>query len=64
MSAPNVLRVGAVENIFVECQDCSEGDRVEIVVMNHPTKTKRLASTSVALTKAKKLQELVEITVM
>ncbi|KAG7240759.1 hypothetical protein INR49_026531, partial [Caranx melampygus] len=26
MSAPNLLRVGTVENIFVECQDCKGGD--------------------------------------
>uniref|UniRef100_A0A671XMM3 Complement component c3a, duplicate 5 n=1 Tax=Sparus aurata TaxID=8175 RepID=A0A671XMM3_SPAAU len=63
MSAPNVLRVGAVENIFVECQDCSEGDRVEVIVMNHPTKTKRLASTSVTLTNTKKFQDLLQITI-
>ncbi|KAM9362521.1 complement C3-like [Symphorus nematophorus] len=26
MSAPNLLRVGTAENIFVECQDCTGGD--------------------------------------
>ncbi|KAM9363630.1 complement C3-like [Symphorus nematophorus] len=62
MSAPNLLRVGTAENIFVECQDCTGGDiGVEIIVMNHPTKTKRLASTSVTLTSAKKFQNFGQI---
>lgn len=64
MSAPNLLRVGTGENIFVECQDCTGGDiRVDINVMNHPTQTKRLATTSVTLTAANKFQELGQITV-
>nr|AEJ37035.1 complement component c3-2 [Dicentrarchus labrax] len=58
MSAPNLLRVGTPENIFVECQDCTGGDiRVDIKVMNHPTKTKELATTSVTLTIANNFQE-------
>ncbi|XP_038553996.1 complement C3-like isoform X2 [Micropterus salmoides] len=62
MSAPNLLRVGIAENIFVECQDCTGADiRVEIIVMNHPTKTKRLASTSVTLTSAKDFQDFGQI---
>ncbi|XP_045902912.1 complement C3-like [Micropterus dolomieu] len=62
MSAPNLLRVGTAENIFVECQDCTGADiRVEILVMNHPTKTKKLASTSVTLTSANNFQELGQI---
>uniref|UniRef100_A0A3B4F5Y5 Macroglobulin domain-containing protein n=1 Tax=Pundamilia nyererei TaxID=303518 RepID=A0A3B4F5Y5_9CICH len=62
MSAPNLLRVGTAENIFVECQDCTGGDvRVEINVMNHPTKTKRLATTSVTLNNANNFQQLGKI---
>ncbi|XP_068606604.1 complement C3 [Brachionichthys hirsutus] len=64
MSAPNLLRVGTEENIFVECQDCPDNHpdiRVEINVMNHPTKTTRLKSTSVTLTSAKHFQELGKI---
>ncbi|KAK1885746.1 Complement C3 [Dissostichus eleginoides] len=62
MSAPNLLRVGTAENVFVECQDCKGADkRVEIHVMNHPTKNKRLATASVTLTGANKFQELVQI---
>ncbi|XP_041641235.1 complement C3-like [Cheilinus undulatus] len=62
MSAPNLLRVGTAENIFVECQDCTGADiRVEIRVMNHPTKSKMLGSTSVTLTNANHFQAFGEI---
>ncbi|XP_053273309.1 complement C3 [Pleuronectes platessa] len=62
MSAPNLLRVGTAENVFVECQDCTGGNiKVEINVMNHPTKNKRLATTSVTLTSAGHFQALGEI---
>ncbi|KAK1885951.1 Complement C3 [Dissostichus eleginoides] len=62
MSAPNLLRVGTAENVFVECQDCTGADkRVEIHVMNHPTKNKRLATASVTLTSTDNFQELVQI---
>uniref|UniRef100_A0A8C9X0E0 Complement C3-like n=1 Tax=Sander lucioperca TaxID=283035 RepID=A0A8C9X0E0_SANLU len=64
MSAPNLLRVGTAENIFVECQDCTGGNiQVEINVMNHPTKTTKLTSTSVTLTSARNFQELGQITI-
>ncbi|KAF1388635.1 hypothetical protein PFLUV_G00092340 [Perca fluviatilis] len=64
MSAPNLLRVGTAENIFVECQDCT-GDniQVDIRVMNHPTKSTTLISTSVILTSARNFQELGQITI-
>uniref|UniRef100_A0A671YE26 NTR domain-containing protein n=1 Tax=Sparus aurata TaxID=8175 RepID=A0A671YE26_SPAAU len=65
MSAPNWLRVGTTENIFVEYQDYPGEDiRVEIVVMNFPTKTQRLASTTVTLTRRNQFQELAQIKVM
>ncbi len=64
MSAPNLLRVGTPENIFEECQDCTGGDiTVEIIVLNHPTKNMRLASTTVTLTWTKDFQELGQIMV-
>ncbi|XP_076583460.1 complement C3-like [Chaetodon auriga] len=64
MSAPNLLRVGTAENIFVECQDYTGADiRVEISVMSHPTKVKRLAVTSVTLTRANDFQGLGQITI-
>ncbi|XP_040891542.1 complement C3-like [Toxotes jaculatrix] len=64
MSAPNLLRVGTAENIFVECQDCTPGDtRVVVSVLNHPTKTKRLASTTVTLNSQNNFQELAQLTI-
>uniref|UniRef100_A0A8D0AIM2 Complement C3-like n=1 Tax=Sander lucioperca TaxID=283035 RepID=A0A8D0AIM2_SANLU len=64
MSAPNLLRVGTAENIFVECQDCTgENILVDINVMNHPTKSTTLASTSVTLTSERNFQELGQITI-
>ncbi|TDH08995.1 hypothetical protein EPR50_G00103770 [Perca flavescens] len=64
MSAPNLLRVGTAENIFVECQDCTGGNiPVQIHVMNHPAKTRRLTSTSVTLTSERNFQELGQITI-
>ncbi|KAM4595788.1 complement C3-like [Fundulus diaphanus] len=58
MSAPNLLRVGRAENIFVECQDCPDDNNitVSINVMNYPTKSKRLAHTSVNLSTANRFQ--------
>lgn len=62
MSAPNLLRVGAKENIFVECQDCTGGDiLVKINVMNHPTKANTLATTSVTLNSGNDFQAFGEI---
>ncbi|XP_077381637.1 complement C3-like [Festucalex cinctus] len=65
MSSPNLLRVGTAENIFVECQDCSGGDiKVDINVMNHPTKTKKLGlGASVTLTSANNFQGFGQITI-
>ncbi|KAM7009820.1 complement C3-like [Tautogolabrus adspersus] len=64
MSAPNLLRVGTAENIFVECQDCTGADiNVEISVMNHPTKRKRLAHRPVVLNSGNNFQALGQITV-
>uniref|UniRef100_A0A672GYZ7 NTR domain-containing protein n=1 Tax=Salarias fasciatus TaxID=181472 RepID=A0A672GYZ7_SALFA len=57
LSAPNLLRVETTENIFVECQDCTGGDiTVQINVLNHPTKNRRLDSTSVTLTRQNNYQ--------
>ncbi|XP_035856297.1 complement C3-like isoform X2 [Sander lucioperca] len=65
MSAPNLLRVGTPVNIFVECQDCTDDNNitVEIIVVNYPTKTQRLTSTSVTLTSAKKFQDFGQINI-
>ncbi|KAM3623772.1 uncharacterized protein V6R79_015383 [Siganus canaliculatus] len=62
MSAPNLLRVGTAENIFVECQDCTGGDiPVQIYVRTHPAKAKLLASKSVTLNSGNNYQALVQI---
>ncbi|XP_058495815.1 complement C3-like [Solea solea] len=62
MSAPNVLRVGTTENIFVECQDCTGGDiQVYVNVRNHPTKARELVNTSVTLNSANHFQAFGQI---
>lgn len=63
LSAPNLLRVGTTENIFVECQDCTASVKVDINVMNHPTKSQRLATTSVTLNSGNHFQGLGSIRV-
>ncbi|KAI4800332.1 hypothetical protein KUCAC02_013324 [Chaenocephalus aceratus] len=62
MSAPNLLRVGTAENVFVECQHCTGADkRVTIRVKNHPTNNIELATASVTLTSKDNFQALVQI---
>ncbi|XP_068178625.1 complement C3-like [Antennarius striatus] len=64
MSAPNLLRIGTAENVFVECQDCPDAHHdinVDIHVRNHPTKTTRLETASVTLTSANKFQAFAKI---
>uniref|UniRef100_A0A3B4BHG8 Anaphylatoxin-like domain-containing protein n=1 Tax=Periophthalmus magnuspinnatus TaxID=409849 RepID=A0A3B4BHG8_9GOBI len=65
MSAPNLLRVGTVENIFVECQDCAgkPAMNVEITAWNYPTKNLKLNGTSVTLDAANKYQALGEFVI-
>ncbi|CAN9509992.1 unnamed protein product [Ophioblennius macclurei] len=65
VSAPNLLRIGTAENIFVECQDCGDVPdlEVEIQVLNFPTKSKKLTSASANLTAANKYQSFVQITI-
>ncbi|KAI4889078.1 hypothetical protein NFI96_023393, partial [Prochilodus magdalenae] len=62
MSAPNVLRVGTPENVFVEAQDYSGGDlQVRIIVKNFPLKTQELESKSVVLTAGNNYQAVAAI---
>ncbi|KAM9454470.1 complement C3-like [Clarias gariepinus] len=62
--APNLLRVGTPERVFVEAQDYSGNDlNVKITVKNHPQKTTELASESVVLTAANNYQAVVDITI-
>ncbi|XP_055008578.1 complement C3-like [Boleophthalmus pectinirostris] len=65
MSAPNLLRVGTVENIFVECQDCAGHApmTVTISVWNFPTKNTQFKSTTVQLDAANKYQALAELVI-
>nr|XP_040041542.1 complement C3-like [Gasterosteus aculeatus aculeatus] len=64
MSAPNLLRVGTAEQIFVECQDCTGGDiNVIISVWSHPTKDEELANTAVTLNAGNHFQQLGRITI-
>ncbi|XP_072240559.1 complement C3-like [Leuresthes tenuis] len=60
MSAPSLLRVGSMENIFVEIQDCPRQDSfdVQIYVKNHPIQNKVLKSTTVTLSKEGNYQGL------
>ncbi|XP_059903813.1 complement C3-like isoform X1 [Gadus macrocephalus] len=62
LSAPNLLRIGATENIFVECHDCSGADiDVQIVVKLFPTGALELDSTTVTLTEDNNFQAFGEI---
>uniref|UniRef100_A0A4W5QED5 Uncharacterized protein n=1 Tax=Hucho hucho TaxID=62062 RepID=A0A4W5QED5_9TELE len=57
MSAPNPLRVGSLERVFVEAQDYSGVDfNVQINVKSFPAHYKLLASTSVSLNSVNKYQ--------
>uniref|UniRef100_A0A8C1RL32 Uncharacterized protein n=1 Tax=Cyprinus carpio TaxID=7962 RepID=A0A8C1RL32_CYPCA len=62
LSAPNLLRVGSSENVFVEAQDYSGAAfDVKIIVKNHPKKDKEILSQSVRLTAANNFQILTDI---
>ncbi|XP_030635397.1 complement C3 isoform X2 [Chanos chanos] len=63
MSAPNLLRVGTPENVFVEAQDYTGGGNinVKIVVKDHPRKSEYIVSKNVVLTAANNYQLLTSI---
>ncbi|KAM9490571.1 complement C3-like isoform 1-T1 [Salvelinus alpinus] len=62
MSAPNPIRVGSMERIFVEAQGYSGDDfNVKIKVMNFPGHDKSLYTTSVSLNSVNKYQALKDI---
>ncbi|XP_073698015.1 uncharacterized protein [Garra rufa] len=62
LSAPNLLRVGSSENVFVEAQDYSGGDlNVRIIVKKFPKKDKEILSKSVMLTVNNNFQILTDI---
>lgn len=63
LTAPNLLRVGSPEKVFVEAQDYS-GASLNVKISVRSSKDKReVTSTSVSLTSAKNYQDLVEIEV-
>ncbi|KAK2909403.1 hypothetical protein Q8A67_005240 [Cirrhinus molitorella] len=62
LSAPNLMRVGSSENVFVEAQDYSGEDlNVVIIVKNYPKKDIDMVSKSVKLTAAEQFQKLTAI---
>ncbi|XP_065126726.2 complement C3-like isoform X1 [Paramisgurnus dabryanus] len=62
LSAPNLLRVGSSENVFVEAQDYAGGNiNVKIVVKNHPRKNQDILSETVTLTADNNYQLLTKI---
>ncbi|XP_073698367.1 complement C3-like [Garra rufa] len=62
LSAPNLLRVGSSENVFVEAQDYSGAAiEVKIVVKNYPKKNLEILSKSVTLTAANNFQILKDV---
>uniref|UniRef100_A0A4W5MHH3 Complement C3 n=1 Tax=Hucho hucho TaxID=62062 RepID=A0A4W5MHH3_9TELE len=64
LSAPNLLRVGSNENIFVESQDHEGGPlNVKIMVKNHPTQSKELVSKLVVLDQANNFQALTQLVI-
>ncbi|KAF5897105.1 complement C3-like, partial [Clarias magur] len=60
--APNLLRVGTNEKVFVEAQDYSGSNiNVKISVKNHPQKTTELTSASVVLNADNNFQAVADI---
>ncbi|XDV16115.1 hypothetical protein PO909_015957 [Leuciscus waleckii] len=62
LSAPNLLRVGSSENVFVEAQDYFGGNlNVRISVKNFPKKDREIVSKAVTLTVENNFQILTDI---
>ncbi|XP_052401152.1 complement C3-like [Carassius gibelio] len=62
LSAPNILKVGSPEKVFVEAQDYSGASlNVKISVRNPKDNNREVTSESVTLTPTKNYQDLVEI---
>uniref|UniRef100_A0A671QBL0 Complement component c3a, duplicate 4 n=1 Tax=Sinocyclocheilus anshuiensis TaxID=1608454 RepID=A0A671QBL0_9TELE len=62
LSAPNILKVGSPEKVFVEAQDYSGASlNVKISVRNPKDNSREVTSASVTLTPVKNYQDLVEI---
>uniref|UniRef100_A0AAY4BNM2 Complement C3 n=1 Tax=Denticeps clupeoides TaxID=299321 RepID=A0AAY4BNM2_9TELE len=64
MSAPNLLRVGTPEKVFVEAQDYTGGEmNIKISVKDYPRKSRELVSESVTLKSENSFMSLASITV-
>lgn len=64
MSAPNLLRIGTEESIFVECQGCTGGTiDVDVKVLTHPARENELQKTKVQLNSGNSYQALAKLTV-
>ncbi|XP_075896440.1 complement C3-like [Nelusetta ayraudi] len=65
MSAPNLMRIGTPENIFVELQDYTGGGDVQVVirVKSHPIPTREFASATVTLNSSNHFQAMGSVTV-
>lgn len=64
MSAPNLMRVGTKEKIFVEWQDYSGNDvEVTIRVKSHPNPTTDYVSTTVILNRTNHFQAMGQVMV-
>ncbi|XP_059411030.1 complement C3-like [Carassius carassius] len=62
LSAPNILKVGSPEKVFLEAQDYSGASlNVKVSVRNPKDNNREVTSESVTLTSAKNYQDLVEI---
>lgn len=65
MSAPNLMRIGTPENIFVELQDYTGGGDVQVAirVKSHPIPTREFASATVTLNSNNHFQAMGSVTV-
>ncbi|XP_028827811.1 complement C3-like [Denticeps clupeoides] len=64
MSAPNLLRVGTPEKVFVEAQDYTGGEmNIKISVKDYPRKSRELVSESVTLKSGNSFMSLASITI-
>ncbi|XP_036419817.1 complement C3-like [Colossoma macropomum] len=65
VSAPQILRVGTTEKVFVEAWNYKEEKPINVIirVMNFPSKDRDLFSTTVTLKPEEKFQALVDVTI-
>ncbi|XP_043094014.1 complement C3 isoform X2 [Puntigrus tetrazona] len=61
LSAPNILKVGSPEKVFVEAQDYSGANLNVKISVRHPKDNRVVTSASVTLNPGKNYQDLIEI---